>query len=220
MKKKLLLIVAVISMMGTTLQSRASIVGVTSPLAGVDSVNWGQLGPAFTVLSSPQSFVTNGGVSGQVSSAGGDLERLDQGNGWNGNFLLGTPLLWDEDKGPDITLNFDAPILGFGSNIQADFFGPFVARLMDNLGDLFTESGTSNGNNDGSAIFIGLLSDAATITSITFSLDSASSHSNNFAIGTSAAAVPVPAAGPLLAGAVGSLAVFGRWRKKRTIAAA
>jgi hypothetical protein len=74
MKKKL-------SMMGTTLQSRASIVGVTSPLPGVDSVNWGQLGPAFTVLSSPQSFVTNGGVSGQVSSAGGASNDAIRGMG-------------------------------------------------------------------------------------------------------------------------------------------
>src|SRR5262245_13952033 len=84
----------------------AIVIGVTSAgpggLNANDSIDWGQLGPAFTVLSSPQNVASNGLLDATVSSAGGIFERVDQGNGWAGNFPGGDHLLWDQGAGPNI----------------------------------------------------------------------------------------------------------------------
>jgi hypothetical protein len=164
--------------------SHASITGITS-LAGNDSISWSQLGAAYTTLTSPQPFTSGGGLTGIVSSAGGQFMRLDQGNGWGGNFAAGTPLLWDAGVGPDITLTFTAGVFAVGAQIQADFFGPFTAQVFGGgvLLGTFTENGNSTNGSDNSAIFIGLQSTSADITSIQFTLTNATSSPNDFAIG-------------------------------------
>src|SRR5208283_2361964 len=67
---------------------QATEVGITS-LVGNDLIDWAQLGPATTVLSSPQNVVSGGGLNAVVSSAGKVFERVDQSNGWGGNFPNG-----------------------------------------------------------------------------------------------------------------------------------
>jgi hypothetical protein len=203
--------------------AHASVILVTSPaaLGANDSIDWGQLGPSFTSLTSPQSVVSGGGLNATVSSSGGVFERRDQGNGWNGNFAFGTPLLWTTTTGgPDITVTFATPVSGAGAQIQADFFGDFTAQIILNGGALgtFTENGTSNGNNDNSAIFIGALSSIADITTIEFSLTSAVNNPNDFAIGTLAlnttgGAVPEPSSLVLLGTVLAALAWSLRNRK-------
>jgi hypothetical protein len=66
--------------------------GMTSAWAAPDSVNWGQLGPSFTLLTTPENWVSAGGLTGEVGITGSfigtqNFERLDQSNGWSGNFL-------------------------------------------------------------------------------------------------------------------------------------
>ena len=54
----------------------------SSAWASTDSVDWAQLGPPFTVLSTPQNWTSAGGLTGQVGVFGPfNFERRDQGNG-------------------------------------------------------------------------------------------------------------------------------------------
>ena len=150
--------------------------------------NWGQLGASYTVLDSPQQVVATDGTGGTVSSAGGLLMRLDQSSGWWGNFAPGTHLLWDVQSGPDITVKFATPVSSAGAQIQADYYGSFTAEIIayDLVGNVIgtvTEDGVSNGNSDGSAIFIDLISNSADIAMVKFMLTSATYSPNDFAIG-------------------------------------
>ena len=150
--------------------------------------NWGQLGTSFTVLGSPQQVVATDGSGGTVSSAGGIFLRLDQSNGWSGNFAAGTHLLWDYQAGPDITIKFAAPVSSAGAQIQADYYGAFTAEIIaydlgGNVIGTVSENGVSNGYADGSAIFIDFVSSSADIATIEFLVTSATYSPNDFAIG-------------------------------------
>ena len=133
-----------------------------------DIVDWSQFGPPFTVLSSPQVWTSLLGQTGVVGVVGGGtFERLDQGNGWNGNFLPGSPLIWNQGNG-DFIFAFDTAVAGVGMAVQADLFGPFTATLTvyDSGGNPFgttVMNGVSNANADGSAIFISFNSNVSDI---------------------------------------------------------
>jgi VPDSG-CTERM motif len=160
---------------GIVTQSQAQVTAVTSPggLPTTDSIGWGQLGPAYTVLSSPLSVVSGGGLTATVTDVNGNFERRDEGNGWAGNFAPGDALLWNQGSGGNITIAFGSPIYGAGAFIQSDDYGAFTAFISAYSGAtlLGTEAfnGDSTGANDGSAIFAGLDS-ASPITSVVFGL--------------------------------------------------
>jgi hypothetical protein len=142
----------------------------TNASAGDGTVDWSQLGPAFTLLTTPENWVASNGYTGEVGITGSPLgtqnmERVDEGNGWGGNFSLGEALIWNEGgyQQTDIDIGIENTgqlTYGGGAAIQADFYGPFTATLTsyDSEGDILnvtTMTGDSNGNEDGSAIFIG-----------------------------------------------------------------
>jgi hypothetical protein len=133
----------------------------------VDAVDWGVLGPPFTVMPNPFAITSAGGVSLTVSQMMGPFARRDEGfpaGGWNGNFAVGDHLLWTRgapefgSSGP-ITLDFgDFALLAGGAQIQSDFPGAFVAQLeaLDAAGNVLgvvTRAGVSNDNEDNSAIW-------------------------------------------------------------------
>ncbi len=158
----------------------ANIVGVTDPgtLGANDFIDWGQLGVDGDTVSSPAAVTSNHGNTGSASTEDPDgFARLDEGGGWDGNFTIGDKLLTSfETSLFPLTITFDTPIFGAGANIQQDTQGAFTAQIQAFNGatllETFTEDGTSNANEDGSAIFIGLLDDTQEITSITFTLTS------------------------------------------------
>ena len=156
--------------------------GITSSTGLTDTIDWSQLGPSFTLLSSPLTVTSADGVTVTVTSAGGVFERRDQGDGWSGNFLPGEGLLWDQGVGPDITLTFATPVGAAGAAIQADFYGGFTAQVTVNGANAFTENGDSTAGGDGSAIFIGW--SGGPITTLQFDLTAASLIPNDFAVGT------------------------------------
>ena len=175
--KTSLVVAAVLA--GLVSQAGAQTTGVTAP-GGVDSVAFGQLGPSFTTVGDGAAVTTVNSVAANVFLADeGSMERLDQGNGWNGNFVPGDALLWNQGNyqqtGIDMSFSFATPISGFGEFIQADYFGGFTGTISaydssDNLLGTFSEAGNSTSAGDGSAIFLGISSDSANISSVDFNV--------------------------------------------------
>jgi PEP-CTERM motif-containing protein len=140
-----------------------------------DHIAWVGFGPPETVWSTPQNW-TSTHNSGEIRVVGPtNFTAMQQGPGWSGNFTPGDWLIWNQDinnftgnAGP-IGVVFNTPVSAAGAQIQADFFGAFTATICDQSGNCFSEAGNSNGNADGSAIFIGIANDPG-ITFLTFSV--------------------------------------------------
>jgi hypothetical protein len=109
-----------------------------------------------------------------------------------------------------LTVMFATPVFGAGANIQLDAHVPFTAFVEAFNGatsqGIFTEDGVSNGNEDGSAIFIGVLGPNSEITSVVFGLTAPTN--SDFAINALRInalrinAVPEPSSFYLLSGAL------------------
>ena len=139
--------------------------------------------PNDSFIESGHGFVETGMVHFE---GGGDGQRRNEGNGWQGNFTRFEHLLWTNGQGP-LTFSCFGPMIGIGAQIQAHSEGPFTALIQafdggGNLIDSFSETGNSNGNEDGSAIYIGLDNEFETFSQVTFSLTDATGDLNDFAI--------------------------------------
>jgi hypothetical protein len=191
----------------TVFADTLTLVTDSSLLSANDFIDWGTLGPALTVVPNPVSASSIGGNAVTASMPTGAFERVDQGTGWNGNFLVSDHLLWTMDSPGPIALGFAVPLAAAGAGIQAEFFGAFQATLtaFNGSGILGTVSVTadSNSNADGSAPFLGVIDDTGrNITSVQYSVTS-ETRVNTFAIdtlklGTQVPPVPVPEPSSLL----------------------
>jgi hypothetical protein len=157
-------------------------------VAGNDSVDWSQIGPDTTRPSSTFTAATANGDSVQVSQPSGSFERLTEGPSWRGNFTPNMPVLWDNQYGPSMTFTFDKGMSAAGLQISADTYGAFTAQVQaygqsNALLGTFTEAGTMNGNNNGSAIYLGVGDSSTPIYKLVYSLTSAYLSPNDFAVG-------------------------------------
>lgn len=154
-----------------------SAVGTRPGLAPNDSIDWVQLGPAFTPVPNGSTALSLGGITATLTGPADPMERRDQSfGGWAGNFAPGDALLWTNDADGPLTIEFDVPVFGAGAQIQRDAYGDFQALIeaYDGGGGLlgsFLALGTSNGDGDNSAIFLGVLSDVANIKKIVYDVD-------------------------------------------------
>jgi hypothetical protein len=186
-------------LLGCTERSFAGIILVTdaASLGAQGTINWAN---ALSSNIVPQPFVASvsgiPGLSAQVSDPAVpySLQRLVQSAsgfyGWAGNFLPGTTLLnTNGDPGP-IAIQFSTPVQGVGTQLESSncqigcWNGTFNINItaFDSLGALlgsFWVSGTSSSAADGSAEFVGVLSDSANIKSVEFNVDVNSDFSIN-----------------------------------------
>jgi len=181
-----------------TASSFASVVSVINPvdLNASDSVDWAQLGPDFTTVSSPVGAISAGGNVVSAQNGTNDFYVVQQGNTWNGNFNPTDTVLYNQAAG-NVTIMFLNPVAGVGARFQSVDFGAFTIFItaFDSgnsfLGSVST-TGTSNANADGSAAFLGVLSSNADIASVVVNV-TLGAVDNAFALGSlSIAEQPVP----------------------------
>lgn len=137
-------------------------------LGANDSVNWGVLGDESTSVLSTFKITSANDLNLTVSCPGTFL-RVDEGSRVHGNFAQGDKLLFSKSPDGAITIDLGTPVLGVGTQIQAALFGAFtgVMEVFDSNGRslaIFSLSGKSNDAADNSAIFLGILSNAANIS--------------------------------------------------------
>jgi hypothetical protein len=165
-------------------------------------VDWATYASDFSTVSNGTVKALPGlpGINLTISEQTGfDFLRVTQGASasWEGNFAEGDAVLYTANGGP-IDFIFSSPVAGFGDQIQWGTFGAFTARIEAfdsanvSLG-VFTLNGNSTGDNDDSAIFLGLRSTAVDISRIRLSLVSA--QPGDFAVNNpfiTTATVPEP----------------------------
>jgi hypothetical protein len=225
MRRFVVAVVALGLTLGLPFVAKAGLVLVSNPadLAANDSVDWGQLGPDGAVSPSPTVVLSATGLAITVATDDPNgLLRLDEGNGWIGNFLPGEMLLTNNSATySPLTFNFATPVSGVGANIQRDPRGTFKATVSAYAGTTllgtFTEDGESNDFEDGSAIFLGIKGTELVITRVVFGLVTATPPEPNadFAINSlRIAAVPEPRT--LVPAGIAAVVGLGMaWRRRR-----
>jgi hypothetical protein len=191
-----------------------------------DRIDWGSTGGSYDMVSNPTTATSAGGRPVTVSQAGAAFLRLDQGDGWSGNFSSGDHLLWTYFGGP-MTLDFGpwgATAIRF--QIAPDLYEAFSAQLelVDGAGGVVgrvTGSGQSNSLGDGSALllsFSGALFHRARIQLVagsdlsSFAINAVEFHPGAAIVQANAqqAGVPEPGTWGLAAIALAALAVLHR----------
>lgn len=202
--------------------------GSTNPNNFTNPVDWcTNYGCAGQQLGSPQTWAAttppNTGMIGLVSSQ--NMQNLQQGVSWNGNFSAGMGLIYNGvrtlgNTPGGILVSFNQPVFGAGAYIQEDFFGAFTGTitLFDSSFGLlgtFSAPGTSD-TNVGTALFIGAYDTAPDVSYALFD-----TQDDVFAIGTLRLAtsqvttVPEPSTLLLLAPSMLGLAGVVRRRMSR-----
>lgn len=168
-----------------------------------DSVDWGSLGTAGTVLSNPFSVQSAGGLGITGLCLETPLSRfrcgpklLGQSSAFQADFATGDNLLFvahSEVYDAELTFTFASPIFGLGSQIEGDLT-PFTIDLSvyngDTLLNNFSESRAST-TVDSSAPFIGILDSVGEITKAVFRLENRTPQPQNMILGSLAINRPV-----------------------------
>ncbi len=220
---------------GTGAHAATSLVTSPSGIAADGQLNWGDKGTDGTTVMNPFEIAVTGvsGLKVTVSQSNGPFQRRDQSSpgSWPGNFAPGDKLLSTKAEvnatGP-VSLVFNSPVQGVGTQIQAFSTGAFTASIEAfnssnaSLGS-FTLAGDSNAKADNSAIFIGILSNALDISKVVFGVPTANAFPQDFLINgprIQVPAVPEPETYAMLMAGLGLLGFIARRRRKSLNAAA
>jgi hypothetical protein len=160
-----------------SLDASAAFIASRAALNADDAIDWGQLGGDSTAVGQPALVHQDSGPDAVVATPGGaDLYRFDEGGGsYAGNFSAGDALLSTAfDPGP-IVIAFARPVAGVGTQVQGSVLGGFngvisVYDALDNLLETYTRPGDSTTDQDGSALFLGILRGTADIARVAFAV--------------------------------------------------
>lgn len=235
------LVAAIVAVAGSVLPAFAGISQVTSPsnLLANSTVSIGSLGSSGTIVASGSSATTSSGTSVTFTS-NTSLYSMEQGVNWSGNFSAGDDLLYSWGN-TSITINPSELVQGAGLQIQSGTLGTYYAQLsaIDSSGNTLgsvTGSGTSTTAGDGSALYLGLLSNGYDIDKLVVQLLSPTPKLGKFSIGniglvegayslaassssgggvnSPAAPVPESTSAGFLGGV--SLVILGMWKRARS----
>jgi hypothetical protein len=177
--------------LGLGLSTAWASTGSTNPTGFTNPVDWcTNYGCAGQQLGTPQNWAAatppNTGMIGLISSQ--NMQNLQQGVSWNGNFSAGMGLIYNgvetlSNTPGGILVSFNQPVFGAGAYIQNDPFGAFtgIITLYDssfNLLGTFSAPGNSD-TNVGTALFIGAFDSTADVSFAIFD-----TNDDDFAIGT------------------------------------
>lgn len=214
-------------------QATVNQVGSPGALGADDFYDWSQIravdgGGNAVAQASPIIVTSNLAATGTISD-GGNFTGLIEGTDWFGNFTIGDNVLYSGDPNNPFaaasafTMIFNSAVAGLGLQITSNFYGAFTASLevfngATSLG-VFNVGGTMDGNEDGSAPFLGALSDSVDIDKAVFTLTSntgAGLGVNRLLVAdTPSRTVPEPGTLVLLALAFVTLSI-GRLRPRRS----
>ncbi len=171
MKKLLPVVVGLVAVL--QIASSQVIVTNRNQLLNNDSLDFAQFGSDFTSLPNTLDGTTLNGNGVHIASSSATINRVDEGTSWHGNFTIGDHLLWSKDNYSVLSFDFANPVYGAGLQIMNNPYGNFTAFVFarDAIGNPIAEfalNGVSNGNEDGSAIFLGVYSGADNISSLTY----------------------------------------------------
>ena len=146
-----------------------------------ESANWQNAGPEYANLGNNFNMTLPSGLSFDVFTDDGRLERRDQGNGWLGSFLPNDSLLRKAKGSAPIEITFSAPICAFGTQVQNDIWGGYSvwAKAYDINGDLLADAftaGNANWTADGSTPFIGFASHHQVIKRVVIGVNEDDNH--------------------------------------------
>jgi hypothetical protein len=231
---------AILAVAGSILPAFAGITQVTSPssLLANSTVSIGSLGSSGTIVASGSTATTSSGTSATFT-ASRSFYSMEQSLDWNGNFSPGDDLLYSWGN-TSITINPSELVQGAGLQIQSGTLGTYYAQLsaLDSSGNTLgsiTGTGTSTTAADGSALYLGLVSNGFDIDKIVVQLLSPTPKLGKFSIGniglvegayslaassSSGGGLNSPAVAPesTSAGFLGgvSLVILGMWKRARS----
>jgi hypothetical protein len=178
---RLAALVVGVSLLGAS-SSFAALVGVDNraALSATDSVLWSALGGDLTPLTSPTATTTTNGVD--VTVDGPSAFTLFSGSTFNADFLADDTVLSafdlvDTEEGVfgPIRLTFATAQSGAGAQIQSNAAGSFIGTIRafgagGTLLGSYSADGLNGQNGDGSALFLGVRSDANDIFAVEFDI--------------------------------------------------
>ena len=189
--------------------------------APTTTVDWSTLGPDFTGVGSSPTF---GPVTVTGASAFTVFQQGPTTGTWNGDFADGESVLamFDANTGEytngDFVISLSGPYSGFGLQLGPQLAGAWEidVSIFDSANQVLAQwndlSGTSTDLGDGSAFFLGGLSDTANISRIVISGLGAGAAINQITLtNVVAAPVPTPATLALALLALGLLAQRRRY---------
>ncbi|MFL5330022.1 MAG: PEP-CTERM sorting domain-containing protein [Gemmataceae bacterium] len=193
-----------------------------SSITNSQTVNWNQLGPAGTSVPQPFQITGSGGYTFTVykNNSPTNYIRADEGNGFNGDFLINEPLLYSTSL-TAFDFLFPTPVKAVGAQLQLSTpnsqpanWQPFIRVITvgGTTTDFTLPTDTNNHAHDGSTPFVGVISTSADIIEVLFD----SFTGGNTAINFVTIAVPEPSSYVLALGAAsfGFLRTRSRFRRR------